>query len=68
MSEKDLEIQNLKRKLKIAEKKLEYVRNFVEVNCVYDEHLMGYCLDLPKGKVRTMMYNLNKEDKYEETK
>lgn len=65
MTEKDLEIQDLKRKLREAEKKLKYINDFIETNCVYDEHLQGYCMDLPKGKVRTMMYNLKKEDKYE---
>lgn len=63
MTEKDLEIQNLKNELKEAKKKLNYINDFIKKECVYDEHLQGYIFDLPKGKVRTLMYELNKDQK-----
>ena len=63
MTEKDLEIQKLKKELKEAKKKLNYINKFINKECVYDEHLQGYCFDLSKGKVRTLMYELNKDQK-----
>lgn len=63
MTEKDLEIQNLKKELKEAKKKLNYINKFIKKECIYDEHLQGYIFDLPKGKVRTLMYELNKDQK-----
>lgn len=63
MTKKDLEIQKLKKKLKEAKNKLNYINDFIEKECVYDEHLQGYIFDLSKGKVRTLMYELNKEQK-----
>lgn len=54
MTEKDLEIQELK-------KKLDYIKQFIEKECVYDEHLQGYCFDLPKSKVRTLMFTINEK-------
>ena len=63
MTEKDLEIQKLKQELKEAKNKLNYINDFIEKECIYDEHLQGYIFDLPKGKVRTLMYELNKDQK-----
>lgn len=31
---------------------LEYIKQIIEEKCVYDEHLQGYCNDLPKEEVR----------------
>lgn len=56
----------LKKKVKQLEKERQYLIDFIEKECVYDEHLQGYCFDLPKGKVRTLMFmlkNNNKGDK-----
>ena len=58
MTEKDLEIQKLRSDLHETKKKLEYVKKFIDANCIYDEHLDGYCLDLPASKVRTLMYKI----------
>lgn len=38
---------------------LEYIKQYIEQNCIYDEHLQGYCFDLTKGKVRTLMYSIS---------
>lgn len=61
MKEQDLKIQELTKELKETKQKLEYVKEYINKNCVYDNHLQGYCFDLPKGKVRTLMYKLNKK-------
>ena len=58
MTEKDMLIQELKKELKEVKKKLNYINKFINKECVYDEHLQGYIFDLPKGKVRTLMYNI----------
>ena len=58
MTDKDLEIQKLKEELKQTKKKLNYIKQFIEKECIYDEHLQGYIFDLPKGKVRTLMYKI----------
>jgi hypothetical protein len=52
------EIVKLKKELKQTKKKLEYVKKYIDANCIYDEHLDGYCLDLPASKVRTLMYKI----------
>lgn len=39
-------------------KERQEIIDFIEKECVYDEHLMGYCFDLKKGKVRTLMYKI----------
>ena len=45
---------------------LEFIKQYIEQNCIYDEHLQGYCFDLTKGKVRTLMYTIKeKENKNE---
>ena len=50
-----------KKEIKELKRKLEYVKEFIEKKCVYDEHLQGYCFDLNKNDVRTLMYNLKEE-------
>lgn len=61
MTEQDLKIQELTKELKETKQKLEYVKEYINKNCVYDEHLQGYCFDLSKGKVRTLMYKLKEK-------
>ena len=55
----DKEIQEIK-------DKLEFVKQFIEKECVYDKHLQGYCFDLPKRKVRTLMFKLEEKKGSEE--
>lgn len=38
--------------------KLEQIKAVIEKECVYDEHLQGYCFDLPRSKVRSLMLML----------
>ena len=40
---------------------LLYIQQYIEDECVYDEHLQGYVFDLPKGKVRTLMYQIKQK-------
>ena len=61
MNKKEKQIQDLKKERDLLKKKVEYTKEFIEENCVYDEHLQGYCFDLKAGKVRTLMYKLKKE-------
>lgn len=61
MTEKDLKIQELKMKIKKLEEEKQFIIDYIEKNCVYDNHLQGYCFDLPKGKVRTLMYKLKEK-------
>lgn len=61
MTEQDLKIQELTKELKETKQKLEYVKEYINKNCVYDEHLQGYCFNLSKGKVRTLMYKLKEK-------
>jgi hypothetical protein len=63
MTEKDLEIQKLKQEIKILKKQKENVLKYINKRCVYDEHLQGYCMGLNTGEVRTLMYELNKDQK-----
>jgi hypothetical protein len=66
MNEKDLKIQELKMKIKKLEEEKQFIIDYINKECVYDEHLIGYCFDLPKGKVRTLMYRIKEEDYNEE--
>lgn len=59
MTEKDLEIQELKRKVKQLEEEKQFIIDYINKECVYDEHLIGYCFDLPKNKVRSLMFKIN---------
>lgn len=61
MTEKDLEIQELRRKVKRLEEEKQFIIDYINKECVYDKHLMGYCMGLTPGKVRTLMYKI-KED------
>ena len=66
MTEKDLEKQELKRKVKQLEEEKQFIIDYINKECVYDKHLQGYCFDLKKGKVRTLMYKIKEEDYNEE--
>lgn len=44
---------------------LEYIKQYIEQNCIYDEHLQGYCFDLTKSQVRTLMYTIKEKEKDE---
>ena len=59
MTEKDLEIQELRRKVKQLEEEKQFIIDYINKECVYDEHLIGYCFDLPKSKVRSLMFKIN---------
>ena len=47
-------------------KEKQFIIDFIEKECVYDKHLQGYCFDLKKGKVRSLMYKIKEEDYNEE--
>ena len=51
---KEETIQELKKNKEI----LLYIKEFIEKECVYDKHLQGYVFDLPKGKIKTLMYTI----------
>jgi hypothetical protein len=58
MTEKDLEIQELKMKIKKLEEEKQFIINYIEQNCVYDNHLQGYCMGLTPGEVKTLVLKL----------
>lgn len=58
MTEKDLEIQELKMKIKKLEEEKQFIINYIEQNCVYDIHLQGYCMGLTPGEVKTLALKL----------
>lgn len=58
MNEKDLEIQELKMKIKKLEEEKEAVLEYVEKLCVYDEHLMGYVRGIERKDTSTLVYKL----------
>lgn len=37
---------------------LEYIKKYIEENCMYDDHLQGYLFGLTAGHIRTLMYNV----------
>ena len=61
MTEKDMEIQKLKKEIKLLKKQKENTLKYINKKCVYDEHLQGYCMGLNTGEVRTLVYKLTKE-------
>lgn len=54
--------KELENKIKQLEKERQEIIDFIEEKCVYDKHLMGYCFDLSRGNVRTLMLKLKKEE------
>lgn len=45
--------------IKKLKQERQFIINFIEKECVYDEHMQNYCFDLSKSKVRTLMNKLN---------
>ena len=58
MTEKDLEIQELKRKVKQLEESRKDTLEYIEKLCVYDEHLMGYVRGIERKDTSTLVYKL----------
>lgn len=58
MTETDLEIQELKMKIKKLEEEKEAVLEYIEKICVYDEHLMGYIKGIERCETGKLVYKL----------
>lgn len=58
MIEKDLEIQEMRRKIKKLEAEKKAALEYVEKLCVYDEHLMGYVRGIERKDTSTLVYKL----------
>ena len=58
MTKKDLEIQELKRKVKQLEEIRKDTLEYIEKICVYDEHLMGYVRGIERKDTGTLVYKL----------
>lgn len=58
MTKKDLEIQELKRKVKQLEESRKDTLEYIEKRCTFDSHLQGYCMGLTPGEVRTLVLKL----------
>lgn len=58
MTEKDLEIQELKRKVKQLENQKQNLIEYIEKKCVWDDHLQGYCMGLTPGEIKTLVLKL----------
>ena len=58
MTEKDLEIQELRRKVKKLEESRKDTLEYIEKKCVFDEHLQGFCMGLSAGEVKTLVLKL----------
>lgn len=62
MTETDKLIQDLKKERDLLKKQKEESLAFIEQHCIYDKHLMGYNFGLSAGKVRTLVYIMNKKE------
>ena len=58
MNEKDLKIQELKRKIKQLEEEKQAALEYVEKLCIYDDHLMGYVRGIERKDTGTLVYKL----------
>ena len=58
MTEKDLEIQDLKRKIKQLEQQKQDTLQFIEEECQYDNHLMGYVRGIERKDTSTLVLKL----------
>jgi hypothetical protein len=58
MTEKDLEIQELKMKIKKLEESRKATLEYIEKLCVYDEHLMGYVKGIERKDTSTLVLKL----------
>lgn len=58
MTEKDLEIQELRRKVKQLEEIRKDTLEYIEKLCVYDNRLMGYARGIERKDTSTLVYKL----------
>ena len=58
MTEKDLEIQELKRKVKQLEESRKDTLEYIEQKCLYDSHLLGYTNGIERKDTATLVYKL----------
>lgn len=58
MTEKDKKIQDLKKELEIYKQRQKDTLKFVEEECQYDNHLMGYVRGIERGKTSTLVLKL----------
>ncbi len=58
MTEKDLQIQDMRRKVKKLEAEKQAALEYIEKLCVYDEHLMGYVRGIERKDTGTLVYKL----------
>ena len=58
MTEKDLEIQELKRKVKQLEEIRKDTLEYIEKKCTFDSHLQGFCMGLSAGEVKTLVLKM----------
>lgn len=58
MTKKDLEIQELKMKIKKLEEEKQAALEYVEKLCIYDEHLMGYVRGIERRDTSTLVLKL----------
>lgn len=58
MTEKDLEIQELRRKVNKLEEEKQFIIDYINKECVYDEHLMGYVRGIERKDTGTLVYKL----------
>ena len=58
MTEKDLEIQKLRRKVKKLEEEKQFIIDYINKECVYDEHLQGYTFGIERKDTSILVYKL----------
>ena len=58
MTEKDKLIQDLKRKIEEYKQRQKDTLKFVEENCQYDSHLMGYNFGIERKDTGTLVLKL----------
>ena len=58
MTKEDLEIQELKMKIKKLEEQRKATLEYIEKLCVYDKHLMGYVRGIERKDTGTLVYKL----------
>lgn len=58
MTEKDKLIQDLKRKIEEYENRKKDTLQFIEENCQYDEHLMGYVRGIERKDTSTLVLKI----------
>lgn len=64
MTKKDLEIQELKMKIKKLEEQKKAALEYVEKRCTFDSHLQGFCMGLSAGEVKTLVLKMGGLDEY----